>query len=49
MVRIMKSRRLQWSWHIDRMGKTRNVYSTVVGKLALEDTADRIIILRWNL
>jgi hypothetical protein len=32
IIRIMKSKRMGWSGHIARMGKTRNAYRILVGK-----------------
>jgi hypothetical protein len=32
VVRIVKSRRLQWAGHVARTGETRNAYSVLVGK-----------------
>jgi hypothetical protein len=32
VVRIVKSRRLCWSWHVARIGETRNAYRILVGK-----------------
>jgi hypothetical protein len=32
MIRIIKSRRMRWAGHVERMGKKRNVYRILVGK-----------------
>jgi hypothetical protein len=32
LIRIMKSRRMRWAWHVARMGEKRNVYRLLVGK-----------------
>jgi hypothetical protein len=32
IIRIMKSRRMRWSWHVARMGEKRDVYRLLVGK-----------------
>jgi hypothetical protein len=31
-MRIIKSRRMSWAGHVERMGKKRNVYRLLVGK-----------------
>jgi hypothetical protein len=33
IFRIIKSRRMRWAGHVARMGKRRNVYRLLVGKL----------------
>jgi hypothetical protein len=33
IVRVIKSRRMRWAWHLRRMGERRGVYSVLVGKL----------------
>jgi hypothetical protein len=35
IIRMIKSRRMRWSDHVVRMGETRNVYRTLVGKSPL--------------
>ena len=32
IVRVIKSRRLRWAWHVARMGEKRSVYSVLMGK-----------------
>jgi hypothetical protein len=32
IIRMIKSRRMRWLWHIVHMGKKRNVYRILVGK-----------------
>jgi hypothetical protein len=32
MVRVVKSRRMRWSGHVERMGERRCVYGVLVGK-----------------
>jgi len=32
MVRVIKSRRTRWVWHVARTGKRRGVYRVLVGK-----------------
>jgi len=32
VVKIMKSRRLRWEGHVDRMGEIRRLYSILVGR-----------------
>jgi len=32
IVRIIKSRRLRWAWHVARMGEGKGVYRVLVGK-----------------
>jgi hypothetical protein len=32
IVRVIKSRRMRWAWHVARMGEERGVYRVVVGK-----------------
>jgi len=31
-VRVIKSRRMRWVWHVARMGEERGVYRVLVGK-----------------
>ena len=31
-VRVIKSRRMRWAGHVDRMGEGRGVYRVLVGK-----------------
>jgi len=33
IVRVIKSRRIRWAGHVDRMGERRGVYRVLVGKL----------------
>jgi len=32
IVRVIKSRRMRWAWHVARMGEERGVYRFLVGK-----------------
>jgi hypothetical protein len=32
IIRIIKSRRMRWAGHVERMGEKRNVYRLLVGK-----------------
>jgi len=32
IVRVRKSRRMRWAWHVARMGEARGVYRVLVGK-----------------
>jgi hypothetical protein len=32
IIRMIKSRRMRWSWHVARMGEKRNAYRVSVGK-----------------
>jgi hypothetical protein len=32
IIRIIKSRRMRWAWHVARMGEKRNAYRILVGK-----------------
>jgi hypothetical protein len=32
IIRIMKSRRMKWVGHVERMGKKRNAYRLLAGK-----------------
>jgi hypothetical protein len=32
VVRVIKSRKIRWAWHVARMGEGRGVYRVVVGK-----------------
>jgi hypothetical protein len=31
IIRITKSRRMRWAWHVARMGENRNAYRILVG------------------
>jgi hypothetical protein len=31
-IRMMKSSRMRWAWHVARMGEKRNAYMILVGK-----------------
>ena len=33
IVRVIKSRRIRWAGHVERMGEKRSVYRVLVGKL----------------
>jgi hypothetical protein len=52
IVRVIKSRRMRWEWHVARMGERKGVYRVWWGNLRerghLGDPGvDGIIILRW--
>jgi hypothetical protein len=32
IIRMIKSRRMRWAGHVERMGETRNAYRILVGK-----------------
>ena len=32
IVRVVKSRRMRWAWHVARMGEGRGVHRVIVGK-----------------
>jgi len=32
IVRVIKSRRMRWAWHVARLGERRDVYRVLVGK-----------------
>jgi hypothetical protein len=32
IVRVIKSRRMRWAWHVARVGEERDVYRVLVGK-----------------
>jgi hypothetical protein len=32
IIRMMKSRRMRWAWHVTRMGEKMNAYGLLVGK-----------------
>jgi hypothetical protein len=32
IVRVIKSRRMRWAWHVARVGEEREVYRVLVGK-----------------
>jgi hypothetical protein len=32
IIRIIRSRRMRWAWHVAWMGEKRNVYRLLVGK-----------------
>jgi hypothetical protein len=32
IVRVIKSRRMRWAGHVERMGERRGLYSVLVGK-----------------
>jgi hypothetical protein len=31
-LRMIKSRKMRWAWHVARMGENRNAYRILVGK-----------------
>jgi hypothetical protein len=32
IVRVIKSRKMRWAWHVERIGERRGVYRVLVGK-----------------
>ena len=32
-IRVIKSRRMKWAWHVARVGERRGIYRVLVGKL----------------
>jgi hypothetical protein len=32
IIRVVKSRRMRWAWHVARIGEKRNAYRILVGK-----------------
>jgi hypothetical protein len=30
-MRMMKSRRMRWAWHVERMGEKKNGYKILIG------------------
>jgi hypothetical protein len=32
IIRMIKSRRMRWTWHVARLGENRNEYRIMVGK-----------------
>jgi hypothetical protein len=51
-IRVIKSRRMRWSWHVARMGEIRNAYKILVkkpeGKRPIEYLGlDVEIMLEW--
>jgi hypothetical protein len=32
IMRVVKSRRIRWAWHVARMGEERGIYRGLVGK-----------------
>ena len=52
IVRVIKSRRIQWAGHVACMGERRGVYRVLVGKpegkiYLVDPGVDGRIILRW--
>ena len=52
IVRVIKSRRMRWAGHVERMGEKRGVFRVLVGKPGGRDHLgetgiDGRIILRW--
>jgi hypothetical protein len=37
IIKIIKSRRIRWVWHVARMGEKRNVYRLLEGKAEERD------------
>jgi hypothetical protein len=46
IIRIIKSRRMRWLWHIARVGEKRNAYRLLVGKIERKRPLGRPR-LRW--
>jgi hypothetical protein len=46
IVRVIKSRRVRWAGHVERMGE-RCVYRVLLGNLREGPVVDERIILRW--
>jgi len=40
IVRVIKSRRMRWAWHLARTGERRGVYRVYVGNLRERDQLD---------
>jgi hypothetical protein len=32
IIRMIKSRRMRWAWHVERIGEKRNAYRILMGK-----------------
>jgi len=50
IVRVIKSRRMRWAGHVERVGEERGVYRVLVGKPEGKETTlgvDRWKILGW--
>jgi hypothetical protein len=52
IVRVIKSRRIKWAWHVAHMGEKSDVYRAFVGNLRArynlgDPGIDGRIILRW--
>jgi len=47
IIRVIKSRRMQWVWHVARMGKMRNEYKILAGKPEGE-VPHRRLWCRWE-
>jgi len=41
ILRVVKSRRMRWAWHVARMGEGRGVHRVLVGKPELERSFGR--------
>jgi hypothetical protein len=37
IIKVMKSRRMRWAGHVERLGENRNAYRILVGKLQERD------------
>jgi hypothetical protein len=53
IVRVIKSRKMRWAWHVARMGEGRGVYRVPVGKpksksLLGRPSVDVRITLGWT-
>jgi hypothetical protein len=52
IIKVIKSRRMRWTRHVERMGAMRNVHNILVGKLGgdySEDLGvDRKMLLDWS-
>jgi len=40
VIRVIKSRRMLWVWHVARMGEMRSAYSILIGELNGRDHLD---------
>jgi hypothetical protein len=54
IIRVIKSRRMRWAGHVDRLGAMRNEYKILVENLKERDCLENLgvnykIILKWIL
>ena len=47
IFRVIKSRRMRWTWHVARMGERRGVYRVLVAKPEGKRTLERLR-RRWE-